>query len=953
MEPINLILDIQRQWLENVKSLAGLSVKQALDVFSKLMFIEPSQFILEFLQNAEDARFELKARGGFFRIELLSDSDKVIKVIIEHNGKPFSDNDVRNLCSIYSSKRPSMGYKGYIGIGWKSVFKVSSMVEVHSDKYHFMFSKNYWFEDEHAKNLEERYGLKPSEVPWQVVPIPINPIEYTPPTNTRFVIYLDNPSYYDEIANALNELKPHVFLFLEYINRIEIIDNVKNSKRVIEWFINDRERINDVRVQEVTVNYYENDQARVEKFLVFRKEFEVPREVREDPTTVDAKRNDVVKREVAIAFALDVYEERVKPIREGQFWGVYSFLPLHEVRSGLPFLIQADFIVHPGRRYINYEARWNYWLMQCVAELTKTAINYLKQRYKRYYLEVFDYREVDDLFFQKMVKPTVISVIDRELNDPEVLCIKGDIVKLSSVVKFDDDVARLIKQGIIDEKDLKYIYGSEKHFLDPNVKLRPKDESRVDKLDILKLLNKNLITAKMNENLDNALRLLKEIYISAYNKRSFIPSDQRFVITSSGEIKVASEVYYSELPKEVHELMDKFPEIREYIRRLDFMHEKLAEYLSNVQGLVEWIGVKRLNFKEVCEKILLPKIYADNAGNPPPKDDLVMITAIIKRAGLLPSKPIWVVTTNGNIRKSSDVYYPTQDPKSLKLTELLKELGLEFLDLNEYFKYDNDVDGWRRFFTSALIRGSLDPMIKPCDQTYRDYEEVINRIRDRLNTMTDKDAHMRYLRALKQLYQYLSQCWKGVINVRVLTDDGRLVPATECLLHDDYNPTEKWVVWKTQGFTDIGPFISPEYLESKELNEVTTWHDFLTKALGVRERASEEDVERFALWYAEKKLMEKGYDIKGRRGEGYDLEITDGLGRTIYVEVKGRRELGDIEFTEKETQKAMELRKNYWLIVVKDLPNNPRAILIEDPASLLTKLVISKRQLEEKGKYLD
>ncbi|MEZ0394796.1 MAG: hypothetical protein ABWK00_07150, partial [Desulfurococcaceae archaeon] len=154
----DVIQKIQREWIENARSLAGQSAKRALDVFSRLMFIEPGQFILEFLQNAEDARFELRERGGFFRVKLFGD-----KVIIEHNGKPFDEKDVRNLCSISRSKKPSMGYKGYIGIGWKSVFKVSSNVEVYSNKYCFKFSKSYWLEN--RRELKEKYGLEPEELP--------------------------------------------------------------------------------------------------------------------------------------------------------------------------------------------------------------------------------------------------------------------------------------------------------------------------------------------------------------------------------------------------------------------------------------------------------------------------------------------------------------------------------------------------------------------------------------------------------------------------------------------------------------------------------------------------------------------------------------------------------------------------------------------------------------------
>jgi len=101
------------------------------------LYIEPGQFILEFLQNAEDALMEAK-RKGFFKVELYRD-----KVVIRHNGKPFDERDLENLCSIRSSKKPSLGYRGFIGIGWKSVFNVSDKVEIYSKDVSFKFDREY------------------------------------------------------------------------------------------------------------------------------------------------------------------------------------------------------------------------------------------------------------------------------------------------------------------------------------------------------------------------------------------------------------------------------------------------------------------------------------------------------------------------------------------------------------------------------------------------------------------------------------------------------------------------------------------------------------------------------------------------------------------------------------------------------------------------------------------
>jgi hypothetical protein len=129
------LLEIQEYWLSTARSMAGESLKNVFDVLVELMYVDPSHFILEFLQNAEDALMESKRRG-YFKVELYKD-----KVIMSNNGKPFDENDLECLCSIKSSKKPSLGYKGFIGIGWKSVYKVSDHVEVYSNRIAFEFNK--------------------------------------------------------------------------------------------------------------------------------------------------------------------------------------------------------------------------------------------------------------------------------------------------------------------------------------------------------------------------------------------------------------------------------------------------------------------------------------------------------------------------------------------------------------------------------------------------------------------------------------------------------------------------------------------------------------------------------------------------------------------------------------------------------------------------------------------
>jgi len=243
------LFEIQGYWLTIAESRVGESLRNVLDLFIELMYIEPSQFILEFLQNAEDALMEA-GRRGYFKIELYED-----KLIISNNGKPFDENDLDCLCGIKSSKKPSLGYKGFIGIGWKSVYKVSDHVEIHSGEIAFEFNKNYWRSAE-ASNILMKYNLKPENVLWWITPIPIRSTEVIPESETRFIIHLTDRLKYHDIARTVEEFGPSLFLFLDYISKIIIIDHVKGEAKVLEWSTVSEESFQDSKVKRIEKTTY-------------------------------------------------------------------------------------------------------------------------------------------------------------------------------------------------------------------------------------------------------------------------------------------------------------------------------------------------------------------------------------------------------------------------------------------------------------------------------------------------------------------------------------------------------------------------------------------------------------------------------------------------------------------------------------------------------------------------
>jgi len=918
------VFETQSYWLNIARDrIVAESFRNFLGRIVELMYIEPGQFLLEFLQNAEDALMEANRRG-YFKIELYRD-----KIIVSHNGKPFDEKDLESLCATISKKKPALGYKGFIGIGWKSVYKVSNHVEVCSAGTCFEFNEEYWRRPE-ATEILKKHGLEPDKVLWQLTPIPVEPREALSKDETKFIIYLKSESQYDEIIKTVNEFGPSLFLFLDYVNDVTIIDRFKGRRKRIKWSVM---REDDTRIRRVTVTVIEDGSTSTHEFLVFKKEFQVPENIRRDPLTEKAMRSDVTKREVAIAFEIDPLTDDLKPIKEHKFWLMYSFLPLTEVRTGLSFLIQADFIIHPGRRYINVEANWNRWLMECLAELLREAITYVMQRYRKSYLPVFEYTEIRDEIWEKLIKPHIVGTIKDVLRDPTVICYKGHEIALSRVVKASDEIFELIKYGLLSEEDLEYVYHDEKHILDPCVKLA--SHPSIPTLTLTDLLNENLIKAKASEDLKKALVFLHRIYYLASKKKEYIYFNSRFVITSSGSIKLVKETYIPELPQQISDLREKFPEIDGYLKSLDFVHEEMIKLLGI--EFLKWLGVKEISLKDIAEKIILSHIVVRNP--PLEKERLLAATVLVKQVLKSVNEPIWVLTRDGVIEKSDNVWSPEIFKGFEDVTELL---GVKLLDIDTYVKYDSDVDGWIKFFSTVMRGYAL------CGS--RGYNELINKVKEIAERVSVND-NIRLIRFLKRIHDALQpECWDRTI-LRIVTDEDSFADSDQVLLHDVYDPPEKWHQWKSKGFS-MELFTSPKYIENPA--KEPSWKEFFTKVLGVRASARDETVGRFAEWFVETKFREMGYKIS-RVGDGYDFIMNIGK-ENIYVEVKGSRKSIreiDIELSEQETNNAIKHGKRYWLVVVENIPNNPRAWVLENPEGVMSRIKVSGKDIEKLGKHLE
>ena len=97
-----------------------------LDLLGQL-YSERTHFIFELIQNAEDAGATALA------FELFGD-----RLEVRHDGRPFTEADVRGVCGVaQSAKSGDLTKIGQFGIGFKSVYAYTATPRVHSGAEHF------------------------------------------------------------------------------------------------------------------------------------------------------------------------------------------------------------------------------------------------------------------------------------------------------------------------------------------------------------------------------------------------------------------------------------------------------------------------------------------------------------------------------------------------------------------------------------------------------------------------------------------------------------------------------------------------------------------------------------------------------------------------------------------------------------------------------------------------
>ncbi len=337
--------------------------KLAIDIYSS-----SEHFVYELIQNADDASDSVDDACVklFFAGEYL---------IASHNGRKFSDEDIKAVCGIGDSQKiNSQKTTGYKGIGFKSVFSRSDWVYISSNGFSFRFDKNY-------PNWDDTY-------PWQMIPIwtdknslpsvvktIIDQTDHTVAT----VIKIKDLSTANDVKEKIFKLfeKTQIILFLRHVKKIIIKSELGTDSELII------ERRNEVSNGFSKTSLWQNSKHE-SSWLIKEYAIEVSDSMRNSVINIESKRKLSQTTSVEICFAGKIEDNKLVKLESYQS-SLFAYLPT-SVSLGLPVLVNGDFVLPASREQLS-DNNWNkeiisqtgYFLIKWLEELAQTNSIYRNQ----------------------------------------------------------------------------------------------------------------------------------------------------------------------------------------------------------------------------------------------------------------------------------------------------------------------------------------------------------------------------------------------------------------------------------------------------------------------------------------------------------------------------------------------------------------------------------------------
>lgn len=283
------------------------------------LYGDPSHFIYEILQNADDVKARLVSFALFHdRFEVF------------HNGTDFTFQNVEGITGIgKGTKRDDLTKIGKFGIGFKSVYAITQSPIVHSGTFHF--------------------AIKDFVVPEQIDSI-------TPNDGTKIILPFNHSKrsraeIYDLVANRLRNIGLTSLLFLKYIDAIKW--ETSDAKG---HYLRDKKRVGDHKALEKA---FLTSESASEKYL----KFERPVKIGDDELKVE------------IAYQLSEDGSRIVDAAQCR---LFAFFPTDK-ETFLNFLVQGPYRTTPARDNIPLDDKINKKLIQETAYLVADSLEIVKE----------------------------------------------------------------------------------------------------------------------------------------------------------------------------------------------------------------------------------------------------------------------------------------------------------------------------------------------------------------------------------------------------------------------------------------------------------------------------------------------------------------------------------------------------------------------------------------------
>jgi hypothetical protein len=271
-------------------------LEEALNVLSDQLYSQPTHFLLEFIQNADDNSYEderptisFTSTHGYLQIDC--------------NETGFTPANVEAICRIGKSTKTdrSKGFIGEKGIGFKSVFKIADIVWISSRAYTFKFDRG------------AQLGM--------IAPIWENFPGLAKPGNSQFYLQLaeDKESRAEkDLLKQLRSFDSTLLLFLRKLKKIEIFVNDHDWKKRLTYHI----ARSDTQAYGGELITIKKNWAKTKKADETLRYFVVRHNTTDMP--IEAKRKGMESSEVVLAFPLI----ENKPAFHVQ--KAYAFLPIRD-----------------------------------------------------------------------------------------------------------------------------------------------------------------------------------------------------------------------------------------------------------------------------------------------------------------------------------------------------------------------------------------------------------------------------------------------------------------------------------------------------------------------------------------------------------------------------------------------------------------------------------------------